>query len=528
MSRSTPLHLPLSSALTFGVELELLIAAIPLEYSDSHPLPKHTRYKKPMNPFPNDPHQVSGILDYPHSDFQYDSTNINSIGSKIDQEYAAYTTCIADSLKAIGVPATPFYHFPPYVQDSVADASGVKQTWEVKRDTSVYARFLEDDPMSFYKWQSVELASPVFYTIEEAFEEIRKVCLHLTTQYRVMTNSTCGLHIHVGNCSSGFDLPTLKRLMANLWTYEPQIHTLHPHERTSGISGYVFSKPLRYNGAHQPHQPEVANFADPYRPTNLEALTLVHKCKTKEELIYWLSNPAGYNAYKLENLLPIINKNFQTIEEAEEQLTTSKRTIEFRQHIGTLDPYRIISWARLAIGLVDKARFMDPDKALRKVLHQMDIEEAHPTEAWGRGLETMLRDAGGKEIEDLYLGWLGNEKEWLAEQLVKRKLEEDSQAESPTQHGEEENEGKFQAAMSELQTLDKRLAKLEAEHLSKKEKRLARLDEEVMEVKEKTCGRRTGPKPCTSTTSLSHGSAISKMKLLSRAAGGRFVGSRRL
>lgn len=144
----------------------------------------------------------------------------------------------------------------------------------------------EADPSSFYKWQSVEVASPVFYSVEAAFDEIRKVCQHLTMTYRLIANSTCRLHIHVGNWSSGVDLPTLKRLMANLCTYEPQIHTLNPCERTSENSENAFSKPLRYNGAQSPHEPRNAGFKVPKDPSNFEALALVHKCSTKEDLIY--------------------------------------------------------------------------------------------------------------------------------------------------------------------------------------------------------------------------------------------------
>lgn len=140
-SASALFLLPLTSALTFDVELEFVLAAIPMEYSDSHQLPKRNRRKKSTDPFPDDPRKVTGMPDYPHSNFRYDPAHINSISSKIDQEYAAYTTCIADSLRSVGVPATPFYQSLPNVSDDVADASDARQTWELKRDSSIYARF---------------------------------------------------------------------------------------------------------------------------------------------------------------------------------------------------------------------------------------------------------------------------------------------------------------------------------------------------------------------------------------------------
>ena len=152
--------LPLNGVLTFGVELEFLIAAIPHNYPNRAPS-KYKSLKPATNPFPNDLRQVSGLLDYPLKGLKYGPSNVQSIDPHSDTEYASYSTCIADGLKKIGVRASPFHHFPPWTSNDVAEKMDVRQTWEVKRDSSVYTRIPETDPLSFWEWRSVELASPV-------------------------------------------------------------------------------------------------------------------------------------------------------------------------------------------------------------------------------------------------------------------------------------------------------------------------------------------------------------------------------
>lgn len=211
------------------------------------------------------------------------------------------------------MPTNPFYKFEPHVLPDEAQRTGVVQTWEVKRDTSVFINWPGSAPEAYYEWVSVEVPSPVFNSIPEAFEEIRKLCAHLKSTYRVMTNSTCGLHVHVGNGSAGFDLKILKKLMAALWTWEPQLQMLHPVEHTSSMYGFIFSKPLRCRGGMPPGGPSRVNTrrTKPREIINVfnhEALSMIFKTKTKEDLIYWLSHPETYNAYKMEHLLVGVGK----------------------------------------------------------------------------------------------------------------------------------------------------------------------------------------------------------------------------
>lgn len=78
---------------------------------------------------------------------------------------------------------------------------------------------------------------------------------------------------------------------------------------------------------------------------------------------------------------------------------SSKKTVEFQKHEGTLDVTRIINWAKLVIGFVDKARFVSTGKLLKRILDQLDVENANPEDAWRHGLAEMLCFFGAKDVE---------------------------------------------------------------------------------------------------------------------------------
>lgn len=131
--------------------------------------------------------------------------------------------------------------------------------------------------------------------------------------YRVITNSTCELHVHVGIGSAGFDLKILKKLMAALWTWKPQLQMLHPVEHTSPKNGLIFSKSLRCRGRMPPGGPSRDNdrWTKPCKTTkvsNHEALSMIFKTKAKEDLIYLLSYRETFTAYNMEYLLVRVGK----------------------------------------------------------------------------------------------------------------------------------------------------------------------------------------------------------------------------
>ncbi|KAH6665091.1 hypothetical protein B0J14DRAFT_492769, partial [Halenospora varia] len=44
-------------------------------------------------------------------------------------------------------------------------------------------------------------------------------------------SQTCGPHVHVGYGTKGVDGCQLKKLMASVWTFKPQLAQIHPPHR---------------------------------------------------------------------------------------------------------------------------------------------------------------------------------------------------------------------------------------------------------------------------------------------------------
>ncbi|KAF5674076.1 hypothetical protein FHETE_3136 [Fusarium heterosporum] len=100
-----------------------------------------------------------------------------------------------------------------------------RQPWIVHSDITVN----EDggrveDPM--FIWQSVEIASPPMYACDEANELVSAIIRLITTKLRARVNTSCGLHVHVGNGPHPLDLRALRNYSALLWASEPVLSTL--------------------------------------------------------------------------------------------------------------------------------------------------------------------------------------------------------------------------------------------------------------------------------------------------------------
>jgi len=97
--------------------------------------------------------------------------------------------------------------------------------WLVDYDNSI--RFPDD----LYDWVRVEINSPVMHFTPASITCVGKVCDLLTSNFRINCNSSCGLHVHIGNADKGFEFRTLQNLMGFLWTYDPVLLTIHPPHR---------------------------------------------------------------------------------------------------------------------------------------------------------------------------------------------------------------------------------------------------------------------------------------------------------
>ncbi|WZH39681.1 putative amidoligase enzyme-domain-containing protein [Fusarium acuminatum] len=97
--------------------------------------------------------------------------------------------------------------------------------WIVKMDTSVTEDGGRTEPPMYF-WESVEIASPPMYACDEAYKPVSAVVRLLTTKLRVRVNTSCGLHVHVGNGPHPLDMRAARNYAALLRASEPVLSTL--------------------------------------------------------------------------------------------------------------------------------------------------------------------------------------------------------------------------------------------------------------------------------------------------------------
>lgn len=174
-------------------------------------------------------------------------------------------------------------------------------------------------------WYPIELKSPAFFCSDRSLEDIKMVVELLGSKFQLYTNNSCGFHVHVGNRNRGFSLSTLKRFCSLITVFDYQLDSLHPRNRRQN----VFAKSMR-------------RVFD--RGTSLEGkLAIIDELKSVRDLISRVHNIPGYDwdkcmAFNFGNLL--------------EELDRPLRTIEFRQHQGTLDLNQITNWIKVVCELV--------------------------------------------------------------------------------------------------------------------------------------------------------------------------------
>lgn len=302
--------------LTFGVEFEFALAAL-------RDICK--------NPAPRDGRKVYGLMRSPNSLPLKHDPRPASFGDASLEERAYRTETrrhvyrdIVQTLKCCGFPAI-------HVQDDDYQMDGFKadmlDKWVVGTDMSI------DCPdEKVYDWHRIEIKSPVFYMSEAALSDVARVWELMTTTYKVIVNESMGLHVHVGNGISSFDGETLRNLWAILWTTEKWIDTIHPpHRRENKYcpSFHRCSNLIRM----VPDQENLENIEG-----DVLEWILTRTSPTVEMFLDTLCLHSG--AYNFVNLQSYYH------------IGSVKRTIEFRQHEGTLDTERVKQWVQVCVGLV--------------------------------------------------------------------------------------------------------------------------------------------------------------------------------
>lgn len=199
------------------------------------------------------------------------------------------------------------------------DYEGTELTkWTVDTDGTVTVAVDRDG------WCAIELKTPVFfYSDADALRKIEMVVELLVSNFGLFTNDNCGLHVHVGNENRGFDLRTLQNFCSLITAFDRQLDSLHPYDRLQT----PYAKSTRK--AFIPSA------------TLTENLSIIDRLISVEDLVDQFHEYDKYMAFNFQNL--------------QENVEKPLRTIEFRQHRGTLDPDLIIKWVKVACGLVHRS-----------------------------------------------------------------------------------------------------------------------------------------------------------------------------
>ncbi|KAH9886795.1 hypothetical protein F4778DRAFT_439169 [Xylariomycetidae sp. FL2044] len=121
-----------------------------------------------------------------------------------------------------------------------------ERLWVVKKSNS--AEPAEDDPRyDYYTWIPVEINSPkLLWADRNSLRKLKEVLAILKSRYRIVSNYTCEVHVHVGRRDdSAFSLPTLKRLATLCWFAEPTLRSVRNPASPNYNHTYTWSSPLR-------------------------------------------------------------------------------------------------------------------------------------------------------------------------------------------------------------------------------------------------------------------------------------------
>lgn len=256
-------------------------------------------------------------------------------------------------------------------------------TWVIGTDSSLeFGDEQKEDNLCYY---TIEMISPVFNFGPESFQEIKKMLTALGKRFNVIVNRTCGLHVHVGRGKKGFSFTPFQHLMSTIWVFEHEISELL-HKSRSEISSFCAPLHERSNLATRKYEGDL-----------LDVILGTSNINEVVDMFAAYEHAIGI-AYAIPNLRqPYFNP--------------VKRTIEFRQHEGCLQPELVLNWVSFVVELVAWAHKISRQD-LKIILSQyvdrpndsFSIEElfkeiGFPQSTFGfwRGKVASLREAEKKE-----------------------------------------------------------------------------------------------------------------------------------
>ncbi|KAF2099366.1 hypothetical protein NA57DRAFT_74867 [Rhizodiscina lignyota] len=269
-------------------------------------------------------------------------------------------------------------------------------------------------PLDLDEWDSygVELVSPPYRSVSPFLQDLKKIVTTLQGHrhsFRHAANSftfatadilkkrsidnfrrdqplhtstadlQCGFHVHVGlPDGTAFDTRTLQTLAYLVIVYAHEISTIH-HSSRRGRSDLIVSN--RENFYAEPTGPILRTDGDGkkrwYQP-GLKSLEEIRTCLF--DRVDRARDPVAALIQYVGNKMHIVNFAASAANGAR------PRTVEFRQHTGTLDVRAVEGWVRFCVKLVElaqryarggqlgKVKSWDDDISLEDLMGEMELE----------------------------------------------------------------------------------------------------------------------------------------------------------
>ncbi|KAK8135859.1 hypothetical protein PG984_003799 [Apiospora sp. TS-2023a] len=447
-----------SSLLTFGIEMEFVVAYMPEGMADPHPGDRRNVYiggaPPDYRPIPTD-EEIHTQYDY-----IYRSALERGIGE--EEAHKQATSFILDvnprNRQRYGDEDHPEawahirYRMARLLRDhnivAISDSND-KVTNDYIEETPLDARrrmnldIDEDDPPGIdygywdvnidasvgesltkeYLWAPIEITSPVLYYNQESLELIRFVVNLLQSEFRILINETMMFHVHVGRGAQGFSFTELQAITAFLYAAAPRLDQLHPiwcgplalwapgprpHSLMANLDKKEKAKAKSRREVAGPTNPllttetyieqkgrNTSRTLTPYQNpmTRLDAHEMLQQWKGHQRA-HAFGAARIWETRTLEELYDCLSTvyldrrdhswhyrpayNFRNLVARK----VVKKTIEFRQHCGTLSPEAIVNWVSVAAGLCNFCVNSPFHESLSPVMRKLEHLDPNSAESW--------------------------------------------------------------------------------------------------------------------------------------------------
>jgi hypothetical protein len=215
--------------------------------------------------------------------------------------------------------------------------------------TRDYWRVTTDASLGYDRRRSAEVVSPIL-TGERGIAATRKVA-EAALEFGCTVSAKCGFHVHVGvkDCT----LDELRKLAINFVSCETAFDAIVPPSRRRDSNNFIQSNRTDFGGGYFNGGVNKAIDAFTACADIASLIRSVSAASAPEGRDYWRAT-----RYRKLNL----------------SCYDRQKTVEFRQHAGTVEADKIEHWIRLCVAMVERSRKSQPRKRPSEKEHNQATE----------------------------------------------------------------------------------------------------------------------------------------------------------